>query len=82
MGQTLGLICVDQSTVAVKEQFGRYTGTIGPGCHCVPWCIGINVAGILSLRVQQLDVRCETKSRVRNSYSSLSRETSWWLRIW
>ncbi|XP_024399714.1 hypersensitive-induced response protein-like protein 2 isoform X2 [Physcomitrium patens] len=65
MGQTLGLICVDQSTVAVKEQFGRYTGTIGPGCHCVPWCIGINVAGILSLRVQQLDVRCETKSRYR-----------------
>jgi regulator of protease activity HflC (stomatin/prohibitin superfamily) len=63
MGQTLGLIQVDQSTVAVKERWGRFVDVVGPGCHCVPWCCGVNIAGILSLRVQQLDVRCETKTK-------------------
>jgi len=49
--------------VAVKERFGKFTGIVGPGCHCIPWCCGINIAGKLSLRVQQLDVRCETKTK-------------------
>jgi len=34
-----------------------------PGCNCLnPFC-GERVAGHLSLRVQQLDVRCETKTK-------------------
>ncbi|KAJ0094859.1 hypothetical protein Patl1_16328 [Pistacia atlantica] len=28
-----------------------------------PWCLGSQVAGHLTLRVQQLDVRCETKTK-------------------
>ncbi|KAK9116874.1 hypothetical protein Sjap_015821 [Stephania japonica] len=63
MGQTLGCIQVDQSTVAVKEQFGKFSDVLEPGCHCMPWCCGYFVAGQLSLRVQQLDVRCETKTK-------------------
>jgi len=63
MGNMFGLVQVDQSTVAVKERFGKFTGIVGPGCHCIPWCCGINIAGRLSLRVQQLDVRCETKTK-------------------
>lgn len=63
MGQTLGCIQVDQSTVAVKEQFGKFDEVLEPGCHCLPWCLGYQVAGSLSLRVQQLDVRCETKTK-------------------
>ncbi|CAM6097938.1 unnamed protein product [Calypogeia fissa] len=63
MGNTLGCMQVDQSTLAVKERFGKFGGIMEPGCHCVPWCCGFNVAGILSLRVQQLDVRCETKTK-------------------
>lgn len=63
MGQALCCIQVDQSTVAVEEQFGRYTDVLDPGCHCVPWIFGYQVAGKLSLRVQQLDVRCETKTK-------------------
>ncbi|KAK4733830.1 hypothetical protein R3W88_008091 [Solanum pinnatisectum] len=63
MGQTLGCIQVDQSTVAVKEQFGKFDQVLEPGCHCLPWCLGYQVAGSLSLRVQQLDVRCETKTK-------------------
>jgi regulator of protease activity HflC (stomatin/prohibitin superfamily) len=63
MGNMFGLVQVDQSTVAVKERFGKFTGIVGPGCHCIPWCCGINIAGKLSLRVQQLDVQCETKTK-------------------
>jgi regulator of protease activity HflC (stomatin/prohibitin superfamily) len=63
MGQVFGLYQVDQSTVAVKEKFGKFSTVLSPGCHCVPWCCGVNVAGVLSLRIQQLDVRCETKSK-------------------
>lgn len=63
MGQTLGCIQVDQSTVAVKEHFGKFDDIMEPGCHCLPWCVGYQVAGTLTLRVQQLDVRCETKTK-------------------
>ncbi|KAK6913224.1 Band 7 domain [Dillenia turbinata] len=63
MGQSLGCIQVDQSNVAIKEHFGKFDEVLEPGCHCLPWCLGYKVAGILSLRVKQLDVRCETKTK-------------------
>ncbi|KAI5067437.1 hypothetical protein GOP47_0017965 [Adiantum capillus-veneris] len=63
MGQTLGCMQVDQSTVAIKENFGKFDHVLEPGCHCVPWCLGSYVVGVLSMRVQQLDVRCETKTK-------------------
>ncbi|CAK9137085.1 unnamed protein product [Ilex paraguariensis] len=63
MGQALGCIQVDQSTVAIRENFGKFDDVLNPGCHCMPWCIGSQLAGYLSLRVQQLDVRCETKTK-------------------
>ncbi|KAK1383694.1 Hypersensitive-induced response protein 1 [Heracleum sosnowskyi] len=63
MGQAFGCVQVGQSTVAVKERFGRFQDVLEPGCHCLPWCFGYQVAGELSLRVQQLDVRCETKTK-------------------
>ncbi|CAI9761222.1 unnamed protein product [Fraxinus pennsylvanica] len=63
MGQTLGCVQIDQSTVAMKERFGKFDDVLEPGCHCLPWCVGYQLAGSLSLRVQQLDVRCETKTK-------------------
>lgn len=63
MGQVLGCVQIDQSTVGVKEHFGKFSEVVEPGCHYVPWCCGVNIAGLLSLRVQQLDVRCETKTK-------------------
>lgn len=63
-GQSFGCVQVEQSTVAVKELFGKFNDVLGPGCHCLPWCLGYKLAGTLSLRVQQLDVRCETKTKV------------------
>lgn len=64
MGQAFCCIQVDQSTVAIKETFGRFDEVLEPGCHLLPWCLGKQIAGYLSLRVQQLDVRCETKTKV------------------
>lgn len=63
MGQAFGCVQVSQSTVAVKEQFGKYDDVLQPGCHFVPWCCGYKLAGALSVRVQQLDVRCDTKTK-------------------
>ncbi|XP_028792543.1 hypersensitive-induced response protein 1 [Neltuma alba] len=63
MGLALGCLQVDQSLVAIKENFGKFDDVLEPGCHCVPWFFGSQVAGYLSLRVQQLDVRCETKTK-------------------
>jgi len=64
MGLALGCLQVEQSTVAIREVFGKYEDVLEPGCHCVPWFMGRQIAGYLSLRVQQLDVRCETKTKV------------------
>ncbi|KAK3164654.1 hypothetical protein QOZ80_1AG0022580 [Eleusine coracana subsp. coracana] len=61
--QVLCCACVEQSTVAMQETCGRFDAALPPGCHFLPWCVGRRVAGRLSLRVQQLDVRCETKSK-------------------
>ncbi|KAG5050594.1 hypothetical protein AAZX31_02G020300 [Glycine max] len=63
MGQVLGCVQVKQSTVAVKECFGKYDDVLQPGCHFVPWCLGCGVAGVLSTRVMQLSLRCETKTK-------------------
>ncbi|XP_038978988.1 hypersensitive-induced response protein 1 [Phoenix dactylifera] len=63
MGQACCCLQVDQSTVAIKETFGRFADVLDPGFHFLPWCCGQQIAGYLSLRVQQLDVRCETKTK-------------------
>ncbi|KAF8037289.1 hypothetical protein BT93_B0252 [Corymbia citriodora subsp. variegata] len=63
MGNLFCCVQVDQSTVAVKERFGKFDDVLQPGCHCLPWILGSRLVGHLSLRVQQLDVRCETKTK-------------------
>ncbi|KAJ4872082.1 Hypersensitive-induced response protein 1 [Raphanus sativus] len=63
MGNLFCCIQVDQSTVAITETFGKFEDVLEPGCHFLPWVLGKQVAGHLSLRLQQLDVRCETKTK-------------------
>lgn len=55
--------CVDQSSIQVIEQFGKYRRMAQPGFNCVCCCIGESVAGAMSLRIQQIDCRCETKTK-------------------
>lgn len=70
MGNWLCLVQVDQSTVAIKETFGKFDDVLQPGCHCVPWIFGRKLAGHLTLRLRQLDVKCETKTKVFFSFIS------------
>ncbi|KAI3876895.1 hypothetical protein MKX03_017057 [Papaver bracteatum] len=64
MGNILGRVKVEQSKVALNEEFGKFDEKVlHPGCHCVPWCLGIHIAGHLNLRVEQRDVKCETKTK-------------------
>ncbi|KAH7373204.1 hypothetical protein KP509_17G044000 [Ceratopteris richardii] len=63
MGQLLCCVQVNQASVGIRERWGKYEEALEPGCHCVFWCFGSNVAGTLTMRVQQLDVHCETKTK-------------------
>ncbi|KAM5581466.1 hypersensitive-induced response protein 2-like [Rosa sericea] len=63
MGQVFGCVRVKQSKVAVRERFGKFDGVLQPGGHCVPWCFGYEVAGEVSLRVQQIWFKCEAKTK-------------------
>jgi len=49
--------------VAMRERFGRFDKVLEPGLHCLPWVFGSQIGGYLSLRIQKLDVRCETKTK-------------------
>ena len=64
MGNLLCCVLVKQSDVAIKERFGKFEKVLNPGLQFVPWVIGDYVAGHLTLRLQQLDVQCETKTKV------------------
>ncbi|KAF1879448.1 hypothetical protein Lal_00005914 [Lupinus albus] len=62
-GSNAWLLSSRSINVVIKEHFGKFDDVLEPGCHCLPWCLGYQIAGGLSLRVQQLDVRCETKTK-------------------
>jgi regulator of protease activity HflC (stomatin/prohibitin superfamily) len=47
--------------VGIIERYGRFKRYANPGCVCVCYPIE-EIAGEVSLRVQQLDVTCETKT--------------------
>lgn len=56
-----GLFTVAQQTVAIIETFGKFTKVAHAGLHFkIPFVQ--TIAGRLTLRVQQLDVRAETKT--------------------
>jgi regulator of protease activity HflC (stomatin/prohibitin superfamily) len=55
------LFTVDQRSTALVQRLGRFTRESGPGLHAkVPFID--SVAGRMNLRVQQLDVKIETKT--------------------
>jgi regulator of protease activity HflC (stomatin/prohibitin superfamily) len=58
----LCLECTNEATVGVVEQFGNYSGVITPGLNIICWPFSA-VVGRLSLRVQQLEVSVETKTK-------------------
>mmetsp|Transcript_26412 Transcript_26412/g.78117 ORF Transcript_26412/g.78117 Transcript_26412/m.78117 type:complete len:288 (-) Transcript_26412:239-1102(-) len=56
------LQCVRTQEVGVVEDLGQFKRLIDPGLHWVCWPLA-GVVGRLSLRIQQLDVVCETKTK-------------------
>jgi regulator of protease activity HflC (stomatin/prohibitin superfamily) len=68
--------CVDQASVAVVEKWGRFLRLAEPGLHFFNPFAGEFVAGTLSTRVQSLDVRVETKTKVSLLGHATSRVSS------
>jgi len=48
--------------VGVVEDLGQFKQLLDPGLHCIFYPLS-NVVGRMSLRIQQLDVVCETKTK-------------------
>lgn len=63
MGQAMCCFCIDQASVGLVEEWGRFLYVAQPGLHFVNPLCGRWLAGTLSTRVQYLDVRAETKTR-------------------
>jgi regulator of protease activity HflC (stomatin/prohibitin superfamily) len=54
---------VPNDRVAVVETCGKFSRVIRPGLNVVCCCIGESVAADVSMRLQQLNVICETKTK-------------------
>mmetsp|Transcript_40079 Transcript_40079/g.48845 ORF Transcript_40079/g.48845 Transcript_40079/m.48845 type:complete len:289 (-) Transcript_40079:303-1169(-) len=54
--------CVRSQNIGVVEELGNFKKLIGPGFHFLAWPIQ-GITGFLSLRIQQIDIRCETKTK-------------------
>ncbi|GBG78722.1 hypothetical protein CBR_g27947 [Chara braunii] len=57
------LACVQQAEVGLVETCGRYNRIISPGCHFINCLFGECISGIVTLRIQQLNITCETKTK-------------------
>ncbi|KAK1325442.1 Hypersensitive-induced response protein 4 [Acorus calamus] len=55
--------CVDHASIGVVEKWGRFQNLAFPGLHFFNPFAGECLSGVLSLRVQSLDVRIETKTK-------------------
>jgi len=55
-------VCIRTQEVGIVEDLGEFKKLIDPGLHCLCYPLQ-SVAGKLSLRIQQLDVLCETKTK-------------------
>lgn len=56
------LQCIREKEVGVVEDLGQFKRLVGEGPSCILWPLQ-SVAGRLSLRIQQLDVLVETKTK-------------------
>jgi regulator of protease activity HflC (stomatin/prohibitin superfamily) len=56
-------VVVPNDRMAVVERCGQFTRVVKPGFNPVICCAGECMAGDVSMRVQQLDVVCETKTK-------------------
>jgi len=62
MGVCCCFRCVKTQQVGVVEMLGEFKRLVPPGFTCICWPLS-DIVGTLSLRIQQLDVYCETKTK-------------------
>ncbi|KAL1222210.1 Hypersensitive-induced response protein 4 [Cardamine amara subsp. amara] len=55
--------CIEQASVGVVERWGRFEHIAEPGCHFYNPLAGQWLAGVLSTRINSLDVKIETKTK-------------------
>merc|ERR1711908_110348 len=63
MCEPLGCVIVSQGDVRVVENFGKFERVAFPGLHFVFPCLCQNAKPPLSMRLQQIEVHCETKTK-------------------
>lgn len=56
--------CIGQSNVGVVEKWGRFEKLAQPGLNFFNPFAGEFIAGVLSTRINSLDVKIETKTKV------------------
>lgn len=76
--------CIDQASVGVVERWGRFHRLAQPGLQFFNIFAGECLAGILSTRINSLDVTIETKTKVLTlilnfRFSVVSIDRSWWV---
>mmetsp|Transcript_10493 Transcript_10493/g.13624 ORF Transcript_10493/g.13624 Transcript_10493/m.13624 type:complete len:288 (-) Transcript_10493:206-1069(-) len=54
--------CITTGSVGVTEFCGKFSGLAPAGFQCIAWPCQ-DIVGLISLRVRQLDVECETKTK-------------------
>lgn len=55
-------VTVSSGTVQMIERFGAFQRIANPGLSCLVPCVN-SVAGTISMRLQQMEVSCETKTK-------------------
>ncbi|KAL7610177.1 hypothetical protein Lser_V15G13431 [Lactuca serriola] len=55
--------CIDQASVGVVEKWGRFEKLADPGLNFFNPCVGQYLAGVLSTRINSLEVKIETKTK-------------------
>ncbi|GBF98818.1 hypothetical protein Rsub_11583 [Raphidocelis subcapitata] len=63
MGNIHCCACIDSGTVGFVESCGSFKRVAHPGFNCINPLLCEEIAGYLSMRVQQLDVSVETKTK-------------------
>ena len=58
-----GCITVSTGTVKIVEKCGAFQKIAKPGLNCIVPCIGECPAGTVSMRLQQMEVTCDTKTK-------------------
>jgi len=56
-------VTIPQANVGMVERWGKYVRTAGSGFNCLNCFCGEQVVGMVSLRIQQLEVPVETKTK-------------------